>query len=208
MDYSPGVEICGVDEAGRGPLAGPLSLSVVHYSRDVLIEIFNRNILKELNDSKKLSSKVREKLLPEIQKYASCIVHQFVSNRFIDRFGISYSIFYGIRKMVSKSKLKSPFLLIDGNYNFSRFGPDWGYRSIVKGDSKIASIASASIVSKVKRDALMISMARKFPEYDFASHKGYGTKKHIAAIETFGSSKLHRISFLNNFRVPGHGLQS
>ncbi|MCE9500787.1 MAG: ribonuclease HII [Leptospira sp.] len=206
LNFDPDKEICGVDEAGRGPLAGPLSLSMVYYSREALGNIFSGTILTELNDSKKLTAKTRERLYPEIHSHASGVFHQFVSNNFIDQFGLTYSIFYGIDKMVSRSKLKAPFLLIDGNYNFSKFNPKWKYQSIIKGDTKVASIASASIIAKVKRDSFMTSLNPKFPNYDFSSHKGYGTKKHLKEIETSGYSKIHRKSFLIKNPKMDHGI--
>ena len=124
-----------------------------------------------LNDSKKLSERKRESLYGEILQSANLVVHQFVSNKFIDKFGISSSIFNAIRKLILKSHTSNLYLLIDGNYNFKQYQLqtlfNFSYRSIVKGDSKVASIAAASIIAKVKRDRYMNSVASKYPDYDF-----------------------------------------
>ena len=135
----------------------------------------------------------------EIQSIAQRTVHQFISNQFIDKYGISISIFVGIKKLINKSKIKNPFLLIDGNYNFKEKQKSYNfffdYLSIVKGDSKIISIAAASIIAKYKRDEYMNSVAKKFNIYGFEKHKGYGSKFHIDQIKKYGYSKLHRKSF-------------
>jgi ribonuclease HII len=194
--------ICGVDEAGRGPLAGPLSLSLVCFATDTLSKVHSGDLLCGLTDSKKLSPSKRESLYAEILQVAGTVSHVFVSNRFIDRFGLSLSIYAGISSLVRSSNLDDPFLLIDGNYSFRKheleYGFSFDYRSIVKGDSKVASISAASVVAKVKRDNWMIDRSLQFPEYHFEKHKGYGTKQHYEAIQKFGVTKLHRKSFLAN----------
>lgn len=188
-----------MDEAGRGPLAGPLSVAFVRFSNTTLTKILKGEILPDLNDSKKISEKKREEIYSEIFIHAEQVQHQFISNKFIDKFGLSYSIFDAIRRLLIKAKQKSTFLLIDGNYNFLRQQAEnkflFNYRSIVKGDSKVASIAAASIVAKVKRDRYMNAVSKKFPQYNFIKHKGYGTTVHIKEIKEHGYSKLHRKSF-------------
>lgn len=177
-------------------MAGPLSISLVSFSQEALTTILKGSILSSLNDSKLLSPKKREFVYFEIKKYAKVALLQFVSNKFIDNYGLTYSIYYGLKKLVVKSGLKNPYLLIDGNYNFSRFDKNLSYKSIVKGDSKIASIAAASIIAKVNRDWFMQKMSSKFPEYEFEKHKGYGTKVHIKNIEKFGYCRIHRKTFV------------
>ncbi|MCP5500867.1 MAG: ribonuclease HII [Leptospiraceae bacterium] len=150
-----------------------------------------------MNDSKKLSTKKRKSLYLDIQKFSSLTLHRFVSHRYIDSFGISKAIFEGILSLKNKSRLSSPLLLIDGNYNFTSKDPEGKlqYRSIVKGDEKIASIAAASIIAKENRDDYMIELAKLYPEYSFEKHKGYGTELHRKKIKELGYSKVHRKSF-------------
>lgn len=126
-------------------------------------------------------------------------MHQFISNHFIDKYGISTAIFIGIKKLVSKSKIENPFLLIDGNYNLKEKQKSYNfffdYLSVIKGDSKIISVAAASIIAKYKRDQYMNSVAKKFSCYGFEKHKGYGSRFHIDQIKKYGYSKLHRKSY-------------
>lgn len=194
--YFSEFEVCGVDEAGRGPIAGPLSLSFVSFSEEVLYQIHKGNTLQSLDDSKKLSQKSRELLYYEVKKIANLALCQLVSNKLIDNFGLNYSIYYGIQKLLMKSKLSNPYLLIDGNYNFDRFDRNFDYISIIKGDTKVASIAAASIVAKVERDWFMQKISEKYPQYEFEKHKGYGTKKHIEHIKKYGYCRIHRRSFV------------
>ena len=181
---------------------------MVSFSKSTLEKIFQRQVLKNLTDSKKLSEKKRESLYTEIYSCADLVVHQFIGNKFIDKFGISYSIFDAIRKLVKKSKHCNLYLLIDGNYDFKAHQTNTGfyfpYRSIVKGDSKVASISAASIIAKVKRDRFMDAVAEKFPEYEFKRHKGYGTALHIAKIREHGMSVIHRKSF--QLKEGAHGV--
>ncbi len=200
--------VCGIDEAGRGPLAGPLSVALVAFSKPKLLEILEGKILIGLNDSKKLSEKKRESLYEEIYFSADLIVHQFVSNKFIDKHGMSYSIFSAVQKLIKKTKLPNPYLLIDGNYNFKKHQLEnkfpFSYKSIIKGDSKVASIAAASIIAKVKRDRYMNSVSAKFPGYGFEGHKGYGTAFHITKIKELGYTPIHRMSF--QLKAGAHGI--
>ncbi len=180
---------------------------MVIFKKPTLERVLKAEILKDLDDSKKLTDKKRESLYEEISSVADYVGHQFVSNKFIDKYGISYSIFIAIQKLVIKSKLPNLYLLVDGNYNFkihqanSKFV--FNYRSIIKGDSKVASIAAASIIAKVKRDRFMNSVSMKYPLYEFAKHKGYGTAIHVANIRKYGYCPIHRMSF--RLKDGGHG---
>ncbi|AVV49723.1 MULTISPECIES: ribonuclease HII [Leptospira] len=199
---------CGIDEAGRGPYAGPLSVALVSFSQKVLTQILEGKILKGLTDSKKLSEKKREALYPEILKTAQISSRTFLSPNYIDREGINRAVLEGIRKC-SKLAIRAissalPLqLLIDGNYNFNRY-PEWNpikNRSsfYTKGDLRIVSIAAASILAKVSRDRYMTSVSKKYPDYRFDQHKGYGTKLHEELILRYGLSDIHRRSFTGKF---------
>lgn len=193
----PGQTIYGIDEAGRGPLAGPLSLALVSFSPEILSQIESGAILSGLNDSKKLTPHKREKLYKEILPVSSWR-HVFLSNRSIDLFGISYCLYKGIQKLVREFLSPHSLFLIDGNYKFEkRFTSDFSfsYLSVIKGDSKIITIAAASIVAKVKRDEYMRNLSIRFPKYKFDSHFGYGTAGHMECIRTHGLTKYHRKTF-------------
>ncbi|MCG6168040.1 ribonuclease HII [Leptospira sp. FAT2] len=202
---------CGIDEAGRGPYAGPLSVALVSFSQETLTSILEGKILQGLTDSKKLSEKKRESLYPEILKTAQISYRTFLSPNYIDRQGINRAVLEGIRrcaKLVIRSTQSTlPLqLLIDGNYNFNRY-PEWSYLKnrtsfYTKGDLRIVSIAAASILAKVGRDRYMVSVARKFPHYQFEQHKGYGTKLHEELILRHGLSDIHRRSFTGKFLEP------
>lgn len=200
LDYfSEEFEVCGIDEAGRGPMAGPLSLSLVHFNKNDFFKFVQSDTFSLLDDSKKLSVANREQLYHNIINQCTCFVHQLVSNQFIDTYGLSYSLFYAIIKLIKKSKLSKPFLLVDGNYKFEKWmdrtNTNFLYKSVVKGDSRVASIASASIIAKVMRDRYMDKISYKYPEYHFEENKGYGTKFHKLAMDQFGLCKIHRKSF-------------
>jgi ribonuclease HII len=176
-----------------------LSFALVIFKQDILNRILKSEILQSLDDSKKLTEKKREELFDLIYSLADYVGHQFISNKFIDKYGMSYSIFTAIRKLVLKAKSRDLFLLIDGNYDFKAHQENsnffFKYKSIVKGDSKVASIAAASIIAKVKRDRFMNAIDKKYPMYEFSKHKGYGTKLHVSKIKMFGFSPIHRLSF-------------
>ncbi|AYV54394.1 ribonuclease HII [Leptospira kmetyi] len=199
---------CGIDEAGRGPYAGPLSVALVSFSQNTLTQILEGKILRGLTDSKKLSEKKREALYPEILKTAQISYRTFLSPGYIDKEGINRAVLEGIRRC-SKLAIRAaqstlPLqLLIDGNYNFNRY-PEWKFlksRSsfYTKGDLRIVSIAAASILAKVDRDRYMISLSKKYPDYQFDQHKGYGTKLHEELILRHGLSDIHRRSFTGKF---------
>ena len=177
--------IAGVDEAGRGPLAGPVVVAAV-------ILDLNKKI-PGLNDSKKLSEKKREELYEIIIKEAICWEVKIVSPEIIDEINILQATLLGMEEAVLSLKIKPDLCLIDGNkvpkklVGFSK--------AIVKGDAKIASIAAASILAKVTRDRLMHKLHEKFPQYNFKQNKGYPTKEHIAAIDKYGVLDCHRRSY-------------
>jgi len=178
--------ICGVDEAGRGPLAGPVCAAAVILPTDLDIP--------GLNDSKKLTEKKREELYDIITAQAIAYGIAMVSEEEIDEINILQATFLAMRRAVEALSVKPDFVLIDGNRE-----PDLGdlpLKTIVKGDSRSANIAAASILAKVTRDRYMLEMAEKYPEYSFERHKGYGTKVHYAAIREYGMSPIHRPSFL------------
>ena len=172
------MEICGIDEAGRGPIAGPLVIAGCILLKDI----------KGLTDSKKLSEKKREELF-EIIKENSFYHIVFIDNETIDKKGLSFAIKYGLNEI--KEKLKAKKYLFDGNSNFGVKGIE----TIIKGDLKIKEISAASILAKVSRDRFMIEIDKKYPEYNFKKHKGYITKEHIELIKKFGFCEIHRKSY-------------
>ena len=184
--YDGGVGIlCGVDEAGRGPLAGPVCAAAVILPRGLEIE--------GLNDSKKLSEKKREELYGMIVSRATAYGIAFASVEEIECFNILEATFMAMNRAIEKLSVKPELALIDGNRNKGISVPS---RCVVGGDGKCADIAAASILAKVTRDRYMYEMAEKYPQYGFDAHKGYGTKAHYAAIREYGPSPIHRMSFL------------
>jgi len=181
------VEICGIDEAGRGPIAGPLVVAGCVF-RIENGELRIENYLNMLDDSKKLSEKKREELFEVIKQ--TCEYHiVFVDNKTIDKKGLSFAINYALKEI--KNTLKAEKYLFDGNSNF---GVE-GIETIIKGDSKIKQISAASILAKVSRDKYMIEIADNYPMYNFKKHKGYITKEHIEEIKKHGFSDIHRKSY-------------
>lgn len=181
--------ICGVDEAGRGPLAGPVCAAAVILPTDLEIE--------GLNDSKKLTEKKREALYDIIIEKALAYGITLVSEKVIDEINILQATFLAMKGAVEAMELTPDYVLIDGNRE-----PDLGQlpvKTIVKGDSRSANIAAASILAKVTRDRYMMEMDREYPQYGFAVHKGYGTKKHYEALTEHGHCPIHRLSFLKKF---------
>lgn len=177
--------ICGIDEAGRGPLCGPVVAAAVILPIDVDI--------KGLNDSKKLSEKKREALFDIICEKAIDYSIAFVDEKIIDNINILNATFKAMNDAINSLKIPADFAFIDGN---RAKGFEVPFECIVKGDSKVASVAAASILAKVSRDRYMIKMAEKFPRYSFEKHKGYGTKAHYEAISKYGICQLHRKTFL------------
>ena len=184
--YDSGVSlICGVDEAGRGPLAGPVCAAAVILPRN--IEIVG------LNDSKKLSEKSREKLYDEICEKAMSFGIAFASVEEIEEFNILNAAMLAMNRAIAQLEPQPELALIDGNRSSAI---EINSRCVIKGDAKCADIAAASILAKVTRDRYMLEMAEKYPEYHFERHKGYGTKLHYEALREYGPCEIHRPSFL------------
>lgn len=177
--------ICGVDEAGRGPLAGPVCAAAVILPKGLVIP--------GLNDSKKLTDKRRRELFPIIQQEAVSFGIAFASHEEIDEINILQATFLAMRRAIDQLEPKPQFALIDGNRE-----TDFGVpcKAVIKGDSLSANIAAASVLAKVTRDNWMIEAAEKYPGYGFEIHKGYGTKAHYAALEKLGPCAIHRRTFL------------
>ena len=180
--------ICGVDEAGRGPLAGPVCAVAV-----ILPEGFE---IPGLNDSKQLTDKKRRELYPVIMEQAISYGVAFVDEQVIDRDNILNATFQAMKDAIGQLDPKPDLALIDGN-RVTDFGVE--AVPIVKGDAKVASIAAASILAKVTRDQYMEEMDQLYPEYGFAIHKGYGTKRHYAAVTEHGLCPIHRKTFFKKF---------
>ena len=177
--------ICGVDEAGRGPLAGPVCAAAVILPKDVEIP--------GLNDSKKLSDKRRRELFPVIKELAIAYAVVMVDEKTIDEINILQATFQAMAQAVSELEIKPDYVLIDGN---KLPDIDVPAKAVVHGDSLSASIAAASVLAKVTRDDFMLELAKVYPQYGFEIHKGYGTKAHCAAILEHGPSPVHRTTFL------------
>lgn len=187
--FERGVQIvCGVDEAGRGPLAGPVCAAAV---------ILPKNIeIPGLDDSKKLSDKRRRELFPQICELALSYGIGFADHNEIDEINILQATFLAMERAVSNLKISPEMILVDGNRS-----KDWGIptQCVVHGDSLSASIAAASVLAKVSRDDLMLAYAETYPQYGFEIHKGYGTKAHYEALREYGPCPIHRNSFLKKF---------
>ncbi len=187
--YAKGVSvICGVDEAGRGPLAGPVCAAAVILPPHLEIP--------GLNDSKKLTDKRRRELMPVIKEQALAYGIAFATEQEIDELNILQATFLAMERAIRQLNIKPDLALIDGNRE-----KDFGLlvQTVIKGDSRSANIAAASVLAKVTRDDLMLEMAEKYPQYDFEVHKGYGTRKHYDSLREFGPSPIHRMSFLKKF---------
>ena len=187
--FSKGVGlICGVDEAGRGPLAGPVCAAAV---------ILPANLeLPGLADSKKLTDKRRRELFPMIKEKAIAYGIGFASEQEIDEINILQATFLAMERALAQLNVRPDLALIDGNRE-----KDFGIpvKTVVKGDSLSANIAAASILAKVSRDDVMMALAEKYPQYGFEIHKGYGTKAHYEALRAYGASPVHRSTFLKKF---------
>ena len=187
--FADGVKlVCGVDEAGRGPLGGPVCAAAVILPPELVIS--------GLNDSKKLTDKKRRELYDVITAEAVSYGIAFASEKEIDEINILQATFLAMARAMEKLTPQPELALIDGNR-----AKDFGLpvRTIVKGDSLSASIAAASILAKVTRDRLMEQYDEAYPQYGFAVHKGYGTKRHYEALREFGPSPIHRMTFLKKF---------
>ncbi len=182
------VTICGVDEAGRGPLAGPVCAAAVILPAGLE--------LPGLTDSKKLTDKKRRELMPVIKEQSLSYGIGFASHEEIDQINILQATFLAMERALAQLNIRPDLALIDGNRQ-----KDFGINveTVVKGDSLSANIAAASVLAKVTRDDYMLEMAEKYPEYGFDIHKGYGTKAHYAALSEHGPCPIHRMTFLKKF---------
>lgn len=177
--------VCGVDEAGRGPLAGPV------YAAAVILPVETE--IAGLNDSKKLSKKKREELFDIINDVAISVSVGTASEKEIDEINILNATFLAMKRAVEGLEISPDYAIIDGNRAPNLEIPT---ETVVKGDGKVMSVAAASIIAKVSRDRFMLKMAEQYPEYQFEKHKGYGTRLHYEMIEKYGVSPIHRKSFL------------
>ena len=180
--------ICGVDEVGRGPLAGPVVAGAVVFKERIDIKL-------PIRDSKMLNRKNREILFPILQKLVYCYAFGIVEAKEIDSLGIVSATHKAMRHAIFGLKIKPDFVIVDGNIKIGRFSIK-KQKSLIKGDQKSYSIAAASILAKVYRDRMMYEYHTEFPQYGFDTHVGYGTKKHIENIIRYGTCKLHRRTFL------------
>lgn len=187
--YAQGIElVCGVDEAGRGPLAGPVCAAAVMLPAHIDIP--------GLNDSKKLTDKKRRELLPIIMEKAIAYHIAMVDHKMIDQINILQATFMAMEQAIQGLPVKPQLALVDGNR-----AKDFGVpvQTVVHGDSLSASIAAASVLAKVTRDDYMMEAAKLYPQYGFEIHKGYGTKAHYEALTKCGHCEIHRLSFLKKF---------
>ena len=184
--------VCGVDEVGRGPLAGPVTVCAAIMDLSKIVD--------GVDDSKKLSEKKREKLFPQICEATVDMSIVSVGPEVIDEINILQATFLAMQRALDKLAVKPDLALIDGNR-----AKDFGLpvRTIVKGDSLSSSIAAASILAKVTRDRLMEQLDAQYPQYGFAVHKGYGTRRHYAALREYGPCEIHRRTFLKKFYGGG-----
>ena len=188
--FEKGVKyIAGIDEAGRGPLAGPVVVACVVLPENSMIE--------GVNDSKKVSEAKREKLYDTIIQEAISYGVGIIYQDEIDEINILQATKKGVTEAIKQMEVKPNIIMVDALNGIDTMGIP--YKSIIKGDAKCYSIAAASIIAKVTRDRIMREWDKVYPEYGFASHKGYGTAKHIAAIKEFGTCPIHRKTFITKF---------
>lgn len=180
--------VCGIDEAGRGPLAGPVCAAAVILPDGCIID--------GVNDSKKLTEKKREQLFDVIKETAVAYSIATADEKEIDKINILQATYLAMNRAFCGLSVRSDMALVDGNRD-----PGLGIptRTIVKGDANSMSIAAASILAKVTRDRFMLEMDKKYPEYQFAKHKGYGTKLHYEMLDKYGPSEIHRMTFLRKY---------
>ena len=182
--------VCGVDEAGRGPLCGPVCAAAVILPEGVELE--------GVNDSKKLSEKKREELFDVIKEKALAYSVAFATVEEIEEYNILEATFMAMNRAIEGLQIGADYALIDGNRVPKNIKIPC--ETVVKGDAKSLSIAAASILAKVSRDRLLLEYDKQYPEYNFAKHKGYGTKEHIEAIKKYGPCPIHRASFLTKIK--------
>lgn len=194
--YNQGYKyICGVDEAGRGPLCGPVVASAVILPKDICIE--------GVNDSKKLSEKKREKLYDEIMARALAVGIGISDVDVIEKVNILNATKLAMIQAINDLQITPDYVIVDGNQKIDITIP---LDTVIKGDSKSESIACASIIAKVTRDRMLLKYDKEYPEYGFSKHKGYGTKLHIEAIKEYGITPIHRPSFCQKFISKGGNL--
>ncbi len=179
--------IAGIDEAGRGPLAGPVVVAIALMPKDDFID--------KVNDSKKLSEKMREKLYDEIIHKAIAYHVEVISEKVIDEINILNATKLGMLNCIKNIKVKPDLVLIDA----VKIEAEVPTISIIHGDALSYNIACASILAKVTRDRMMVELDAKYPEYNFKKHKGYGTKEHIENLKKYGKCEIHRDTFIKNF---------
>lgn len=181
--------IAGMDEAGRGPLAGPVCVAIV------IMPLEKDKIIEGINDSKKLSEKKREALYEKITDRAISYKIELIDEKTIDTINILNATKLGMYKCINEIEVRPDIVLVDA----VKLDADVKTESIIKGDALSYSIACASILAKVTRDRLMLDLDKKYPEYEFKKHKGYGTKLHIENLKKYGPSEIHRRSFIGHF---------
>lgn len=187
--YNQGYKyICGVDEAGRGPLCGPVVAAAVILPKDICIE--------GVNDSKKLSEKKREKLYDDIMARALAVGVGISDVDVIEKVNILNATKLAMIQAINNLQITPDYVIVDGNQKIDITIP---LDTVIKGDSKSESIACASIIAKVTRDRMLLKYDKAYPEYGFSKHKGYGTKLHIEAIKKYGITPIHRTSFCKKF---------
>jgi len=188
--FSQGYKIIGaLDEAGRGPLAGPVVAACVIFNANISI---NNDLIK-VNDSKKLSEKVREVLFKLIKQNFIEVGVGICDHRTIDKINILQATFLAMKKAISSIKNKPDLIIIDGSAKLPNYSTP--QQTFIKGDEKLFTIAAASIIAKVTRDHIMQEMDKLYPDYDFGKHKGYGTKLHLDKLKQHGPCAIHRLSF-------------
>ena len=185
----PALSLVGVDEAGRGPLAGPVVAAACY----IPPELYNNPALLEINDSKKLTPLKRQKLFKAIQNLPIIYCTGFTTAEEIDRINILQATFAAMRRALAKFENKNIIALVDGNHKIPNL--QHTQQAIIDGDALSLSIAAASIIAKVTRDNFMEIIDKQYPVYSFCSHKGYGTKQHIEALKKYGPCKEHRKTF-------------
>lgn len=196
-------DVIGVDEAGRGPLAGPVVASAVFLKDSSKITEESLKLILEIDDSKKISEPKREKLF-NIIKENFFIGIGIVDNHEIDRINILNATFLAMRRALKQLQelsieIDKKLVLVDGNHKIREYSGN--QQAVIKGDSKSLSIAAASIIAKVTRDKIMEEMDKRYPNYEFSKHKGYGTKKHRELILELGPCEIHRVSFLKKILI-------
>jgi len=185
--------VAGIDEAGRGPLAGPVVAAAAVLKPEIIANAAKMERLKDVNDSKKLTAKKREELFVAIQEEFFEVGVGLCDHTTIDRINILEATFLAMKMAVGQLKTKPSHLLIGGRFPIPN--TTISQEAIIDGDALVFSIAAASIIAKVTRDRIMTELAKKYPQYGFLNHKGYGTKEHLEALKKYGPCPIHRRSF-------------